>query len=184
MSGFEISAISARCHRSCCGREPPSLDVLPTFRMHCTTEYDVNNAQPEHRLHAGERPYFIRDLWSTLTAVLDEDALLHLCALDPSGQLGIARRALSAFRSGSQRWRERLQFALQGHDTAGVFGVVHTFKSAAAIVGALELSRLCAETERLAHERQTERLAASVAAILAESARILSALAPLDSEAP
>lgn len=147
--------------------------------MHYTFNHDLNIA------YAGSDPaskgptVVIRDVLPRLSGVLDQETLLRLGSLDPSGQSGIVIRALRAFEGSLQRWRRLVQVALGEDDTARLGSVVHTFQAAAAVVGALKLSRLCAEAERLAQGRRTRELDDVVDEILAESGRILAVLGPL-----
>lgn len=150
--------------------------------MHYTfnRDLDVAYARPDAAVRG---PALALDDWlPRLIGVLDQEALLRLCSLDPSGESGLAILALRAFERSSQRWRRRLQVAVSDEDAARVTDVVRTlrtFKSAAALVGALVLSRLCAEAERLAQGRRTRDLDDVVDAIIAESGRILAVLTPL-----
>lgn len=116
-----------------------------------------------------------------LIGVLDQEALLRLCALDPSGRSEVAIMVLRAFECSAQRWRRRLQIAASDEAArpVDVVSTVQMFKSAAAIVGAPRLSRLCAEAERLAQGRRSRDLDVVIDAIIAESGRILAVLAPL-----
>jgi HPt (histidine-containing phosphotransfer) domain-containing protein len=56
--------------------------------------------------------------------------------------------------------------------------VAHTLKSSAASVGALELSRLCAEIERRIRQDDTDGLDPLLDGMVAESERVLAALKP------
>jgi HPt (histidine-containing phosphotransfer) domain-containing protein len=123
----------------------------------------------------------VGDCLSRLIGVLDREALLRLRSLDPPGRSDVAIVVLRAFEGSAQRWRRRLQLALSD-DTAGlveVVQIVQSFRSAAVIVGASRLARLCVEAERLAQERLCRDLEDALDAIIAESARILAVLAPL-----
>lgn len=117
-----------------------------------------------------------------LIGVLDREALLRLCSLDQPGRSEVAILVLRAFECSSQRWRRRLQLAVNDDDAARLVDVLQTvqrFKAAAAVVGALILARLCADAERLAQGRSSRELDDVVDAIIAESGRILAVLAPL-----
>lgn len=147
--------------------------------MHYTFNHDLNLAYAESDPAVKGPSIAISEFMPRLVGVLDPEALMRLSSLDPSGQSGFVIRALRAFECSSQRWRRLLQVALSEDDTVGVSEVVHTFKSAAAMVGALKLSRMCAEAERLAQGRRTRDLDQLVDDILSESARILAILGPL-----
>lgn len=150
--------------------------------MHYTfnRDLDVAYARPDAAVRGPAASF---DDWlPQLIGVLDQEALLRLCSLDPSGKAGIATLVLRAFECSSQRWRRRLQLAVSADDAArsvDVLQTVQAFKSAAALVGARVLSRLCADAERLAQGRLTRDLDDVVDAIIAESGRLLAVLAPL-----
>lgn len=56
-------------------------------------------------------------------------------------------RVLRAFESSSLRFAQQLVEARQRNDMPAIRQVAHTLKSSSASIGALELSRLCAEIE-------------------------------------
>jgi len=143
--------------------------------MHYTFNRDLDVA---YARTATEAPVSIDDLLSRLIGVLDQEALLRLAALEPAGRPEIVVQALRAFECSSQRWRRRLQVALREDlpRPGDVLPTIRTFKAAAAVVGALRLSRLCADAERLAQGRPTRDLDDVVDAILSESGRILAVL--------
>ena len=99
---------------------------------------------------------------------LDAVSLARLRELDPDGRHGVLTRVLGAFESSLARMTSQLQ-AEQGADgDAGVVATVaHTLKSSAASIGALELSRVCAEVERRLREGQPGDLGADIARLLA-----------------
>ena len=147
--------------------------------MHYTFNDDLNLAYAGTDPAGKSATLAIGELLPRLVGVLDQEALLRLASLDPSGQSGIVIRALRSFECSAQRWRRLLQVALGEDDTTGLGAVVHTFKSAAAMVGASKLSRLCAEAERLAQGQWTRDLDDLVNRILSESARVLAMLGSL-----
>ena len=78
---------------------------------------------------------------------LDSQALARLHELDPGGKNGVVTKVLTAFETSLARMLGQLQ-AQQPQPQAGVVSAVaHTLKSSAASVGALQLSRTCAEVE-------------------------------------
>jgi HPt (histidine-containing phosphotransfer) domain-containing protein len=80
-------------------------------------------------------------------AVLDELALSRLRELDPDGRHGVLQRVLSAFEASLVRMLAQLA-AERDNGNAGVVSmVVHTLKSSSASVGALHLSKSCADVE-------------------------------------
>ena len=79
--------------------------------------------------------------------ILDADALQRLRDLDPNGKNRLLERVLVAFETSAARLSKQLLEAREGGDVEGVRLVAHTLKSSSASIGALELSRLCAEIE-------------------------------------
>jgi signal transduction histidine kinase/DNA-binding response OmpR family regulator/HPt (histidine-containing phosphotransfer) domain-containing protein len=113
-----------------------------------------------------------------LTQVLDAQALERLRELDPTGANGLLARVLKAFEGSLQRLLQQLQDARGVDDLPAVRHVAHTLKSSAASVGALELSKLCADIERSIRQEDTEGLDGLLDGMVAESARLLAALKP------
>ena len=83
------------------------------------------------------------------TPVLDAAALARLAELDPTGKNKLLERILQAFRNSVDRLRPTLAAARQSGDRPGIRLVAHTFKSSSASIGALRLSKLCAEVETM-----------------------------------
>lgn len=105
---------------------------------------------------------------------LDDASLARLRELDPDGRHGVVMRVLGAFESSLLRMTAQLQ-AERGHGSPdGVATIAHTLKSSAASVGALELSRTCAEVERRLREGHPGNLNEDIARLLAaaEAARV------------
>jgi HPt (histidine-containing phosphotransfer) domain-containing protein len=111
--------------------------------------------------------------------VLDEEALQRLRELDPSGQNHLLERVLRAFEGSLLRLAPQLREARQRDDTQGIRHVVHTLKSSAASVGALRLSRLCAEIESLVRQEAPAGLPALLDDVDHEFDVVLQALQPL-----
>ncbi len=83
--------------------------------------------------------------------ILDADALARLRELDPDGRHGVVLRVLGAFETSLGRMLVQLsaQGGLAGAGTpAVVASVAHMLKSSSASVGALALSRACADVEQ------------------------------------
>lgn len=78
------------------------------------------------------------------TTTLDAAALARLRELDPDGRHGVLPRVMSAFETSLARMLAQLAAK---PDTAVVGSLAHTLKSSSASVGALALSRACAEVE-------------------------------------
>ncbi len=108
--------------------------------------------------------------------VLDELALQRLRELDPQGTNRVVERVLVAFEASLQRLLPQATQALQRDDHEAVRHVVHTLKSSSASVGALELSRRCAEIENRLRAQQAEDLAALLSALHAEGQRVQAAV--------
>ena len=110
--------------------------------------------------------------------MLDEQALERLRELDPQGTNGLIKRVLKAFEGSLQRLLVQLQDARRQGDHAAIRHVAHTLKSSSASVGALELSRLCAEIERRIRQDETQDLDTPLDGMIAESGRVLAVLTP------
>lgn len=98
-------------------------------------------------------------------AELDEQALARLGQLDPGGQKGLMRKVLATYRGTLGRLGGQVRDGLAAGDWPTVRLAAHTLKSSSASVGALELSRLCAQLESAARDAQSgpaEALAARV----------------------
>lgn len=93
-------------------------------------------------------------------AVLDAEALGRLRELDPAGKNQLLSRVVTAFSNSLERLLPDLSLArgCQPADLDGIRRVCHTLKSSSASLGALALSRRCAELEADARDG---RLAAS-----------------------
>jgi PAS domain S-box-containing protein len=83
----------------------------------------------------------------TGAAILDAQALQRLRDLDPTGQNQLMERVFKAFDTSVGRLLPQLEEAAQTADLQGVRHVTHTLKSSSASIGALKLSKLCADTE-------------------------------------
>lgn len=88
---------------------------------------------------------------------LDPAALERLRELDPDGRHRVLTRVMSAFEASLLRMLEQLhdlqtQPGEPATQTQALRMLVHTIKSSAASVGALELARTCAEVEKRLHE--------------------------------
>jgi hypothetical protein len=80
---------------------------------------------------------------------LDAQALARLRELDPDGRQGVVQRVLTAYETSLARMvaQLRLQAEAADADADVVAGIAHTLKSSSASVGALALSRACADLE-------------------------------------
>jgi len=106
------------------GRGQATRDVMVDLN---NTEIDGNAARP----------------------VLDAACMAELRALDPDGKAQLVKRVLIAYQSSLVKLVEQLRTARGSDEWAQVSRVAHTLKSSSASVGALALSALCADIERL-----------------------------------
>jgi HPt (histidine-containing phosphotransfer) domain-containing protein len=107
---------------------------------------------------------------------LDAAALARLRELDPEGRNGVLERVLKAFESSLGRMVAQLQAErVTGHADV-VSSVAHTLKSSAASVGALPLSRACAEVEKRLRSGEPGDLPADIERLLVEANAALSAV--------
>jgi HPt (histidine-containing phosphotransfer) domain-containing protein len=111
--------------------------------------------------------------------VLDADALDRLRELDPSGKSKLLERVLRAFQSSTTRLKLQLVEARRTEDVAGIRHVAHTLKSSSASIGALALSRLCAEIEASIRADATAGLSDRLDAMDRELAAVLQAVTPM-----
>jgi HPt (histidine-containing phosphotransfer) domain-containing protein len=107
---------------------------------------------------------------------LDAQALARLRELDPDGRLGVLSRVLAAFETSVQRMVLQLEGQLQAPDPQVVAGVAHTLKSSSASVGALSLSRACAEVEAKLRKGDTAGMPLDISRLIAEGRAALHAV--------
>ena len=113
-------------------------------------------------------------------AVLDAQALQHLRDLDPQGGTALLARVVQAFEKSLERLLPELALARSAEpNLAVVRHVCHTLKSSTASLGALDLSRRCAQIEAQAREGRAEGLDKLLDAMHDELARVRVALAAL-----
>lgn len=115
---------------------------------------------------------------------LDAAALAQLRELDPTGANRLLERVVQAFDASLARLLPQLQQAGMSGNLASARLVAHTLKSSAASLGALQLSRQCAELENQIRGDAVAGLDAQIQAIVGEAARVKHALARLVEEAP
>ena len=112
--------------------------------------------------------------------VLDAAALETLRSLDPTGASKLLDRVLAAFETSTARLLPQLRQARLQADAETVKQVAHTLRSSSASLGAMKLSRLCAEIEAMIRDGQPFSLLDSrVAALEVEIAVALGALRKL-----
>ena len=81
--------------------------------------------------------------------VLDAACMAELRALDPDGKAQLVKRVLATYQASLTKLVAQLQLARGEGAWDQVSRVAHTLKSSSASIGALALSALCAEIERL-----------------------------------
>jgi hypothetical protein len=121
---------------------------------------------------------------SQLAGVLDAQALERLRELDPQGANGLLPRVLKAFDGSLDRLLAQLGDARARGDREGMRHVAHTLKSSSASVGALELSRICADIEAAIRDRQAIDLEPLLDDMAAQSSRLRAALRPVLADRP
>ncbi len=107
---------------------------------------------------------------------LDAASLQRLHELDPQGTNRVVERVLRAFEASLLRLLPQSVQALRDGDHEAVRHVAHTLKSSSASVGALELSRRCADIENRVRTQQHDGLAERVDALQSEGQRVLEAV--------
>jgi len=81
--------------------------------------------------------------------VLDAACMAELRALDPDGKAQLVKRVLATYQASLAKLVGQLQLARAENAWDQVSRVAHTLKSSSASIGALALSGLCADIERL-----------------------------------
>jgi HPt (histidine-containing phosphotransfer) domain-containing protein len=116
--------------------------------------------------------------------VLNADAIRRLRELDPNGESHLLTRVFQAFETSLNRLLPQLQQARNTADAAGVRLVAHTLKSSSATIGAVQLSKVCAEVEAMAHESRLDAAASGIEQILSEAQSVREALRELTAAGP
>lgn len=98
---------------------------------------------------------------------LDPQALARLRELDPDGRQGVVQRVLAAFDTSLARMIVQLQAQAEAGSAEVVAGIAHTLKSSSASVGALALSRACADVESRLRAGQTADLSHDIQRLIA-----------------
>jgi CheY-like chemotaxis protein len=152
-------------------------------QLHTMLKRRLTPAAPATGADAGGAPAAAPDAatgdrWAVLLQVLDAPSLDRLRELDPKGTNGLIVRVLKAFEGSLQRLLAQLHDARRQGDHAAIRHVAHTLKSSSASVGALELSRLCADIERRIRQDETQDLDPLLDGMIGESGRVLAVLTP------
>ncbi len=125
------------------------------------------------------RQPFIDVTLDSHTVSLDAEALERLRDLDPSGSGRLVERVLGAFAASIERLEPQLAAARAKADMRTISQVAHTLKSSSASVGALALSKLCAEIEDAVRNEAFSRLDEPLDAMQAELHDVLQAVRSL-----
>jgi len=88
-------------------------------------------------------------------------------------------RVFQAFETSLNRLLPQLEQARNTTDAAGVRLVAHTLKSSSATIGAVQLSKVCAEVEAMAQESRLDAAASGIEHILSEAQAVREALRKL-----
>jgi HPt (histidine-containing phosphotransfer) domain-containing protein len=110
---------------------------------------------------------------AALLAQLDAASVQRLRDLDPDGRNGLVARILDTFVDSLSRHAGEFAQARAAGDRDGLRRVAHTLKSSSASVGALDLSRACADVERLVREGDVGALEAPLDRLAAHLQRLL-----------
>lgn len=106
-------------------------------------------------------------------AVLDEEALGRLRQLDPDGARGFLQQVLQTYANSIERHLQTLDEAARAQDIGRVGNIAHTLKSSSASVGALDLSQVCAQVERLAKAGDAVAMDEPMTCLRTEAQRVL-----------
>jgi HPt (histidine-containing phosphotransfer) domain-containing protein len=108
--------------------------------------------------------------------VLNPEAIRRLRELDPTGESQLLTRVFQAFETSLNRLLPQLEQARVTADAASVRLVAHTLKSSSATIGALQLSKVCAEVETMAQELRLDAATSGIELILSEAQAVRIAL--------
>ena len=111
--------------------------------------------------------------------VLNAEAICRLRELDPTGESHLLTRVFQAFEISLNRLLPQLEQARNTADAAGVRLVAHTLKSSSATIGAVQLSKVCAEVEAMAQESRLDAATSGIELILSEAQAVREALRKL-----
>ena len=109
--------------------------------------------------------------------VLDAACMAELRALDPDGKAQLVKRVLVTYQASLAKLVEQLRVARGEGTWDQVSRVAHTLKSSSASIGALALSGLCADIERLLRAGDSASATALLDQFHAEVQRVDAAVA-------
>jgi HPt (histidine-containing phosphotransfer) domain-containing protein len=107
---------------------------------------------------------------------LDPAAIDKLRELDPTGKQQVVQRVLNAYEQSLERMLGELRAARPVRNLDTIARIAHTLKSSSASVGALALSRRCAEAEKVLRSADEGRWDAELDSLLHEGDRALVAV--------
>lgn len=110
---------------------------------------------------------------------LDDQALARLRELDPDGRMGVVNRVLMVFDASLQRMVGQLEAQGEIADPTLVANIAHTLKSSSASVGALALSKACAEVEAKLRNGDATALQLDISRLISEGQSALAAVAAI-----
>jgi len=114
--------------------------------------------------------------------VFDEQSVLRLLELDPSGKNQLLERVIKMFSASVDKYVAQLEDAWRAGDLKGVKDTAHTLKSSSANLGALKLSQCCVEIESVIRDQTGDDLRPLLDDLRTQAARVQVAL-PLLQEA-
>lgn len=109
--------------------------------------------------------------------VLDAACMAEIHALDPDGRAQLVKRVLLTYQTSLHKLAGQMDEARQAAAWDQVGRVAHTLKSSSASVGALALSALCADIERLVRADDSTAAGALLDDFQAEAAGVILAVA-------
>ncbi len=111
--------------------------------------------------------------------VIDRKALAAIAALQLPGGEDILRKVVSLYLDSSLTLMKGIRDAVEGNNADALSRAAHTLKSSSAYLGALTFSGMCKELEMMGRGKTLEGVAARLAALDREYARVRDALAKL-----
>jgi HPt (histidine-containing phosphotransfer) domain-containing protein len=112
----------------------------------------------------------------SLPGLLDAKSLERLRALEAGGACSLLDRVLATFSSSGARLLAQVRAARDAGDVRALRLAVHTLRSSSASIGALALSRLCAEVETRLGDETIASLRGRLDDLDGEGQRVLEAL--------
>jgi hypothetical protein len=104
--------------------------------------------------------------------VLDAACMAELRALDPDGKAQLVKRVLATYQASLAKLVDQLRVARVDGAWDQVSRVAHTLKSSSASIGALALSGVCADIERLLRANDRDAASALLDQFHAEVTRV------------